>query len=466
MKRSFFGLKSFRLKITAIIILLMCLAGATNNLLIYDYSIKSQLNQLRDKLMIIAKAAAMTIDPETISLVPLNEDGRLSQPYKTLEIKLLRIKELSPTLAYIYILKKTEKENMLQFVVDAHPGDYYTKIAPATPGEEYNAAAYPELLEAFTRPSADKNIVPDKWGMFLSGYAPIVDKAGKTVAVMGIDMAADDVYSSGKEIDRRALLILLVGVLVSVIVGFIIAGRIAQPINKLLEGTRNISSGNLQHKVVVKGSDEIKELADSFNKMSSNLYKARTILLNYFYRAAQSLIRILEARDAYTKGHSDRVAEFSEKIAESIGISKDRMETLHNAALLHDIGKLGIHEMILSKKTTLTNEDWHAVRKHPEIGEEILKPVSLDNELLAVVREHHERYDGKGYPDGLAGDQIDILASIVAVADSYDAMVSDRSYKKNLTKEEAIEQLRANIGLQFDPKIVKAFIKILEEGKA
>ncbi|MDD5136358.1 MAG: HD-GYP domain-containing protein, partial [Candidatus Omnitrophica bacterium] len=175
------------------------------------------------------------------------------------------------------------------------------------------------------------------------------------------------------------------------------------------------------------------------------------------------LVRVLEARDPATKGHSDRVAQFSVAIAEKMSLPKDRIELLREAALLHDIGKLGIQEMILNKKAVLSDEDWHLIKKHPEIGEEILKPVSLDTELLAVVRGHHERYDGKGYPDGLEGEKIDILTAIVAVADSYDAMTSNRAYQKNMTKSEALEQLKANRGLQFNPKAVDAFVKVLEK---
>ena len=153
----------------------------------------------------------------------------------------------------------------------------------------------------------------------------------------------------------------------------------------------------------------------------------------------------------------------SEKIARKMGtFSEEKIWLLHDAALLHDIGKLGIHEMILNKKI-LSDEDWHAIRKHPVIGAEILKPVSLDKELLAVVSEHHERYDGKGYPYGLKGDEIDILAAIVAAADSYDAMVSHRSYKEDLTQAEAVTQLKANSGSQFNPEVIDAFIKVLRK---
>ncbi|MCX5686463.1 MAG: HD-GYP domain-containing protein [Candidatus Omnitrophica bacterium] len=196
--------------------------------------------------------------------------------------------------------------------------------------------------------------------------------------------------------------------------------------------------------------------------MASNLHKAREKLVDYFYRAIQTLVRVLESRDAYTKGHSDRVAKYAEKIAVEMGLAAQKVELVKEAALLHDIGKLGVQEMILKKKSELSEEDRQTIRKHPLIGEELLKPVSLNKEMIAVVKEHHERYDGKGYPDGLAGDKIDILAAIVSAADSYDAMTSHREYRKNLDKDEAIEQLRKNSGLQFNPRVVEAFVRVLE----
>ena len=463
MNKYFVVFKSFRAKVTAALILLICFSGAVNNLLISQYSLKSQLSQLRGKLAIIAQTMAMSVDPTAITEIPLNKEGVNSLPYKRVEEKLLKIKEVVPSLAYIYVLRKTDKDNILQFVIDIHSGSYHTDVSPAIPGEKYDATAYPELLNAFNAPTADKRMVADKWGVFLSGYSPIRDKDGNVVAVLGIDMTADDVYHVEKEMEKRAVLILILGVLISAIIGLNIAGRVVSPVKKLVEGTRHISSGDLQYKVRIKGSDEIKELAEAFNKMGANLHKAREALLDYFYRAVQSLIRVLEAKDSYTKGHSDRVAEYSVKIAEEMRLPRERIELLREAALLHDIGKLGIQDMILTKKVTLTDEDWHLIHKHPEIGEEILKPVSLNTELLAVVRGHHERYDGKGYPDGIGGDRIDMLTAIVAAADAYDAMTSDRSYKKNMTRIEAMEQLKANSGLQFNPKVVKAFVKVLEK---
>lgn len=275
-------------------------------------------------------------------------------------------------------------------------------------------------------------------------------------------MSARDVYDLQKEVKKRALLVLLLCIILSVLLGTFISLRVTKPVKKLVEGTRRISEGDLDYRVKTGGSDEMSELADSFNKMTIKLSDARNELFNYFYRVAQTLVRVLEAKDQYTKGHSDRVADYAEKLAVSMGLPKKRTQLLKEAALLHDIGKMGVETMILRKDGKLTAEEGDIIHKHPAIGEDILKPVSLDKDILAVIRGHHERYDGKGYPDKLKGDDINIMAAIVSVADAYDAMTSHRPYMKNMTKMEAIEQLKQNSGTQFNPKVVDAFIKVLE----
>lgn len=456
--------KSFRVRVTVLVVILMLFSGVLANFFVYEYSLKTQMNQLRDKLMVIAQLIANNVDSKALLQIPLAKEGQDTPQYKIVESELIKIRDVIPSIVYIYILERSQKECVFKFIIDLHPGKGYQAQPPANPGEEYDCSLYPELMKSFSGPSADKNITKDRWGIFLSGYAPIKDEKGNAVAVLGVDMSAKDVYNLQKEVRVRSILVLIFGVIFSLLLGTFIAGRVARPIKELVTGTRNISSGNLDYKVKVIGSDEISELASSFNRMAENLLTARNELLNYFYRVAQSLVRTLEAKDSYTKGHSDRVAEYSGKIAVEMGFPHEKIELLKESALLHDIGKMGVTDMVLHKTDKLTEEDRDIIHKHPEVGEDILKPVSLDKEMLAVVRGHHERYDGTGYPDHLKGDEIDIMAAIVAVADSYDAMTSHRPYVKDYTKEEAIEQIKKNSGTQFNPKVVDAFLKAIKKG--
>ncbi len=454
--------RSFRFKVTVLFVLLMLLSGVVGNFFVYEYSLKMQMNQLRDKLMIIAQLIAKNVDAGELLQIPLKPDGVDTPQYKGIIGELNKVRDIVPSIVFIYIMEKTPDECVFKFIIDLHPGTSEGEPAPAKPGEEYDCSLYPEMMKGFLGPSADRTIVKDRWGVFLSGYAPIKDDKGEAVAVLGVDMSARDVYDMQREVKKRALLVLLLGIALSLLLGTFVSLRVTRPIKKLVEGTRRISEGDLDYRVKTGGSDEMGELADSFNKMTVKLSDARNELFNYFYRVAQTLVRVLEAKDQYTRGHSDRVAVYAERLAIEMGLPKQRTEILKEAALLHDIGKMGVETMILRKDSSLTAEEGDIIHKHPAIGEDILKPVSLDKDILAVIRGHHERYDGKGYPDKLKGDDINIMAAIVSVADAYDAMTSNRPYMKNMTKEEAIEQLKQNSGTQFNPKVVDAFVKVLQ----
>ncbi len=176
-----------------------------------------------------------------------------------------------------------------------------------------------------------------------------------------------------------------------------------------------------------------------------------------------ALAATVDAKDHYTYGHSKKVAKYAAQIAEALGYSEERIATLRAAALLHDIGKIGISDRLLMKTGPLTEEDWEPIRAHPKLGVAILKHVESLNGCLAAIQYHHERYDGTGYPAGLKGENIPLDARIMAVADSYDAMTSLRPYREGkMTHEQALEELKRCAGTQFDPKVVEAFISVSE----
>jgi len=179
-----------------------------------------------------------------------------------------------------------------------------------------------------------------------------------------------------------------------------------------------------------------------------------------FYEAVQTLVNAIEAKDQYTKGHSIRVTQYAMWYARHSDIPFEEASDIQLAARLHDIGKLGIADAILNKTGTLTDEEYDIIKKHPETSYKILKPIMSDS-ILKTIRYHHERWDGKGYPDGLAGDLIPMGARIVCLADSFDAMTSFRSYKKAMTLDRALEEIERCSGTQFDPKIVPGFVEAL-----
>ncbi len=177
----------------------------------------------------------------------------------------------------------------------------------------------------------------------------------------------------------------------------------------------------------------------------------------------QSLVASVEAKDPYTQRHSYRVTQMAKKIAGSMGCSDQELESLEFAGLLHDLGKIGVSDVVLAKKAPLTDEEWLQIRKHPEIGESIVRPLKLFSEEAAIIRHHHERWDGKGYPDGLKGQEIPFLARIITVADAFDAMVSNRPYRPGKEIGEALEEINRFRGTQFDPAVVDAFLRLAHD---
>ncbi|MBN1504275.1 MAG: response regulator [Candidatus Eisenbacteria bacterium] len=178
----------------------------------------------------------------------------------------------------------------------------------------------------------------------------------------------------------------------------------------------------------------------------------------------KAFVNTIEAKDPYTRGHTERVAEYATSIAEGMGLSPEEVETVRFGAILHDIGKLGVYEQILWKPTELDEEEWKIVKSHPEMGASILSGIRFLEKAIDIVRHHHERLDGKGYPDSLQGDALSLNARIVCVADSFDAMTSDRPYRDALNVKEALSQMEKKSGTQFDRRVVETFRKLIMEG--
>ena len=176
-----------------------------------------------------------------------------------------------------------------------------------------------------------------------------------------------------------------------------------------------------------------------------------------------TLTEVIDAKDHYTKTHSEHVTNYAVAIAEEMQLSKNEIEMLQKACQLHDIGKIGIHDYILNKPGKLTEEEWKEIRAHSLKATEMLKPLTFLDGVIELIEQHHERYDGKGYPYRLKAEEIKLGARIIAVADAFDAMTTERPYRKALSKEEAIAELKKNKGNQFDPEVVEVLLRILEK---
>jgi len=203
-----------------------------------------------------------------------------------------------------------------------------------------------------------------------------------------------------------------------------------------------------------------------FKELKSELDKKHQL----FMRTTIALVAAIEAKDNYTHGHTTRVTNLSIEIAKRLAQTNKKVmdgkfiESLHIASLLHDVGKIGVPEQILNKRGSLTIGERNKIKEHPMIGVTILKPIKELEHALAGIKYHHERPDGRGYPEGLKGDEIPLIASIISVADSYDAMTSDRPYRTALIKNDAVKEIRKLSSLQFNPRVTEAFLELSQEG--
>ncbi len=237
-------------------------------------------------------------------------------------------------------------------------------------------------------------------------------------------------------------------------------------IKNLIQKIKNLSMlGEEQNEALTKlgasvglgaGVSEIqKELKESLQNLEN--WKSQKITVNYL-DFLKVLIYILESKEPYTSGHSERVSFYADLIAQEMHLSKEEKENLQMATLLHDIGKIGVSNHLLEKTELNENESLN-LRQHPLKAVQLIEPLAFPAMVISAIRHHHERWDGKGYPDGLAGEDIPLLARIISLADSYDAMTTDRPYREGLSTKKVFEEIEKNAGSQFDPQIVSIFLK-------
>lgn len=205
-------------------------------------------------------------------------------------------------------------------------------------------------------------------------------------------------------------------------------------------------------------------LSKRIEESTKNLSRLYEDLRNTYMRTIKVLAQAIDARDHYTHSHSQNVARYSVAIAQELKLPLQEIEILREACELHDLGKIGIGDDILSKPSTLSPQEWDKIKQHPLTGAQILEPLTFLSNVIELVRQHHERYDGAGYPEGRKGEDIVLGARIIGLADAYDAMRSARSYRKiPLDKEAAVAEVKKNSGKQFDPKVVEAFLRVIDK---
>jgi putative nucleotidyltransferase with HDIG domain len=274
------------------------------------------------------------------------------------------------------------------------------------------------------------------------------------------------------ELNRQALAFVSVVVLIAVLFGYFFAVGISGPIRTLAASTRAISRGEFHQRTPVRGASEISELAENFNLMASDieeyierLKEAAEENRELFIGSIRMLSAAIDEKDPYTRGHSGRVAKYSTIIAQEMKLSAEDLDKLKISALLHDVGKIGVDDRVLKKPGSLTPEEFEIMKTHTTKGANIMRPVSQLKDMLPGIELHHEHLDGRGYPYGLSGPQIPQMARIIAVADTLDAMTTNRPYQSAMDLEYALGRIKALTGSKFDQTVVNALESAVKAGK-
>ena len=264
-------------------------------------------------------------------------------------------------------------------------------------------------------------------------------------------------------------------VLIAFALGIAVAAArgVSRPIQELADTTHQIAAGNFGQRVELGvASQEIRELADDFNRMSDHvrshveqLKRAAQINRDLFVGSMRSFVAAIDAKDPYTRGHSERVAAYSRTISKFLGLSEEDRHQIWVGALLHDVGKIGIEDQILTKVDRLTDAEYDVMKQHTVIGAQIMNRIEQLKEMIPAIRWHHEAWNGEGYPDGLQGDQIPLSARIVAVADTFDAITTNRPYQTAYDTAFAVETITKLAGKRFDVDVVSAFHRAFEAGQ-
>ncbi len=304
-------------------------------------------------------------------------------------------------------------------------------------------------------------------GEVLGSVAP-VESLGWGVL---IERPTAEAYASVRVMRQRTLGFSVLAAVVALGIGAFLGRRLVVPLQNLASTSSQIAEGNLAVRAKVRGEDEIARLGGNFNYMAGNiealvlrLKKALRQNQELFLETIKTLAAAIDAKDPYTRGHSERVSSYSMAMARHLGMSQEEVFRVHIAAILHDVGKLGIRESILNKPGGLSDDEFEVMRQHPAIGAQIMSPIRMLKDIIPGIRNHHETWDGRGYPDHLEGEEIPMVARIIGIADTFDAMTTNRPYQNAMTLDYVLAKMNSMSGSRFDPVVMDAFNAAVEEG--
>ena len=311
--------------------------------------------------------------------------------------------------------------------------------------------------------------LPNPSGTIFEISCPIVFMK-KSLGNVIIGMNKSVLVEAQRKVSDRILIVFGIIVVLGIFASSLLASFLIKPIKELSVGVDELKNGTAKKPLRIYSHDELGELTRNFNEMSALIADQRGKINKYAHDLEEAYVSIvkvvaaaIDARDSYTHGHSARVAQLSLLIGKQIGLSKEELEELEVACLFHDVGKIKTPDSILLKPGRLSPAEYKDMMHHVEDGASILSRAPSLVKYIPSTRHHHEWYNGKGYPDGLVGDNIPLFASIISIADAFDAMTSDRPYRKALSTKEALCEIERMSGIQFRPNFVAIFLELMED---
>jgi HD-GYP domain-containing protein (c-di-GMP phosphodiesterase class II) len=373
-------------------------------------------------------------------------------------------------------LKSESTGGLLAFVVDHNGrlvagadktyavGQDMTKIEIVKNFTDLGGKAQVRATKEFKLASADGKSQTEMLGT----YSPVPQLEWAVVAQKPQRQAYQGVF----DMQRTAAWLAGAMVLIILVLSVLAARKITHPIDILTQSSRAIAKGDFSQRVHLKSRTEIGELADTFNVMTGDLErmvfdlkKAAEENRSLFMSSIQMLAGAVDEKDPYTKGHSDRVTRYSVILATELGLPKEEIEKIRISAQLHDVGKIGIEDRILKKPGALTPDEFEIMKTHTSKGATILRPVEMLKEMIPGIELHHESLDGRGYPHGLKGDEIPLMPRVITVADTFDAMTTNRPYQAAMDPEYVVRIINSLANTKFDPRVVAALTAVFESGK-
>jgi HD-GYP domain-containing protein (c-di-GMP phosphodiesterase class II) len=368
----------------------------------------------------------------------------------------------------------------LVFIVDGHGHIVaHPDTREVVPGRDVTSSSpivrhlkeLPQELHATETMRFTTNIPGRKKPVEMIGtYSTIPELGWAVIAERSLDEARID--AGVAELTHQALTFVVGVTIIALIIGYLFAVGITRPIRGLVESVRAISRAEFHERVKVEGAAEISELAETFNNMAGDieqyverLKQAAAENRELFLGSIRMLAAAIDEKDPYTRGHSGRVAKYSIIIGEYMNLDTEELDRLRISALLHDVGKIGVDDRVLKKPGKLTDEEFDLMKQHPTKGANIMRPVAQLKDMLPGIELHHERMDGAGYPHGLMGDQIPMMARIIAVADTFDAITTNRPYQSAMDLQFALDRITSLAISKFDPQVVAALQASIESGR-